>query len=251
MRLFSIQQVHGLDQLRPAEGVFPVTELGARLNQATGPFMDTAAVMMNLDLVISCDSSPAHLAGALRAPVWMAIPNTPDWRWLSHREDTPWYPSMRIFRQRERMVWSSVFERMAAELRRLVRSRSRMPTVTVAIAPGELIDRITRLELRAERLADPVELKEARTELAGLMAARERSLFDPTEVADLAAELRDVNEALWTTEERIREHERAGDFGPEFVEAGAGRCPGTTTVARRSRGGSTGTAEWNPAGNRL
>ena len=86
------------------------------MNQATGPFMDTAAVMMNLDLVISCDSSPASLAGALGAPVWMAISNTPDWRWLSHREDTPWYPSMRIFRQRERLVWGPVFERMAAEL---------------------------------------------------------------------------------------------------------------------------------------
>ena len=74
------------------------------------------------------------------------------------------------------------------------------------------------LEVRAERLADPVELKEARTELAALIAARERSLFDPTEVADLTAELRDVNEALWTTAERIRECERAGDFGAEFVE---------------------------------
>ena len=143
VRLFSIQQLHGLDQLKAVEGMFPVTDLGARLNQATGPFMDTAAVMMNLDLVISCDSSPAHLAGALGAPVWMAISNTPDWRWLSHREDTPWYPSMRIFRQRERMVWGPVFEQMAAELRGMVRARARTPTVTVAIAPGELIDRIT------------------------------------------------------------------------------------------------------------
>ena len=142
----------------------------------------------------------------------------PGWRWLSHREDTPWDPSIRIFRQRERMVWGPVFEQMAAELRRLMRTPARTPSVTVAIAPDELIDRITMLEVKAEGLTDPLELKNLRRELAALIAARERSLFDPTEVEDLAAELRDVNEALWTTEERIREHEWAGDFGPEFVE---------------------------------
>jgi hypothetical protein len=88
VRLFSIQQVHGLDQLQALGGKFPVTDLGPRMNQATGPFLDTAAVMMNLDLTISCDSAPAHLAGALGAPVWMPISSTPDWRWPSHCEDT-------------------------------------------------------------------------------------------------------------------------------------------------------------------
>ena len=126
VRLFSIQQVHGLDQLEKLGGAFPVTDLGSRLNRTSGPFMDSAAVMMNLDVLITCDSSPAHLAGALGAPVWMAISSTPDWRWLSHREDTPWYPSMRIFRQGQRMVWGPVFERMAAELRAMAgRGRGR------------------------------------------------------------------------------------------------------------------------------
>ncbi len=123
VRQFSIQQLHGLDQLEAMRGKFPVTDLGARLNQATGPFMDSAAVMMNLDVLITCDSCPAHLAGGLGAPVWMAISSTPDWRWLSHREDTPWYPSLRIFRQGQRFVWDPVFERMAAELRKLARAR--------------------------------------------------------------------------------------------------------------------------------
>ena len=125
VRLFSIQQIHGLDQLQALEGKFPLTDLGPRLNLTTGPFMDTAAVMMNLDVTITCDSAPAHLAGALGAPVWMAIANAPDWRWLTDREDTPWYPTMRIFRQSERMVWSSVFERMAAELRAMVQAQAR------------------------------------------------------------------------------------------------------------------------------
>ena len=88
----------------------------------------------------------------------------------------------------------------------------------VGIAPGELIDRITTLEIKAERIADPLELKSIRTDLAALTAARERSLFDPGALAELTAELRGVNEALWTTAERIRECERSGEFGPDSIE---------------------------------
>jgi hypothetical protein len=180
--------------------------------------MDSAAVMRNLDVLITCDSSLAHLAGALGAPVWMAISSTPDWRWLSHREDTPWYPSMRIFRQSDRFVWGPVFERMAAELRVLARARARVPSVTVRIAPGELIDRITRLQVKAERVADPAELSEVRGELAELIDARDRTILDPAGLEGLTAELRAVHEALWMIEERLRQCERAGDFGAEFVE---------------------------------
>jgi hypothetical protein len=198
--------------------------------------MDSAAVMMNLDLVITCDSSPAHLAGALGVPVWMPISSTPDWRWLSHREDTPWYPSMRIFRQGERMVWGPVFERMTAELRKLVGARARTPTVTVRIAMGELIDKITVLQVEAERTSDPLELRTIHPELAALVAARDRALVDPAEIADLAAELRGVHEALRTIGERLRECERAGDFGAEFVEWARSR---SRDEDRRCGGGST------------
>ena len=61
--------------------------------------------MKNLDLVISADTSPAHLAGALGVPVWVALPFAPDWRWLLDREDSPWYPTMRLFRQKRRGEW--------------------------------------------------------------------------------------------------------------------------------------------------
>jgi tetratricopeptide (TPR) repeat protein len=86
------------------------------LDGASGPFMDTAALMKNLDLVICSDSAVAHLAGALAVPVWVALPFVPDWRWLLKREDSPWYPSMRLFRQKRFGDWQEVFERMAAEL---------------------------------------------------------------------------------------------------------------------------------------
>jgi len=75
-------------------------------------FIDSAAIMEHLDLVISADSAPAHLAGALGVPVWVALKFVPDWRWLLGRADSPWYPSMRLFRQKEPGNWDSVFRDM-------------------------------------------------------------------------------------------------------------------------------------------
>ena len=68
-------------------------------------FSDTAALISNLDLVISVDTSVAHLAGALSKPVWVLLPFIPDWRWLLDRDDSPWYPTARLFRQGNNRVW--------------------------------------------------------------------------------------------------------------------------------------------------
>ena len=98
--------------------------------------MDTAAVMKCLDLVITCDSAVAHLAGALGVPVWVPIHYVPDWRWLLDREDTPWYPTMRLFRQSATREWGSVFARIAQELRKLVAMPRKASTIRVETAPG-------------------------------------------------------------------------------------------------------------------
>jgi hypothetical protein len=78
------------------------------LRQEFGNFSDTAALISQLDLVISVDTSVAHLAGALGKPVWILLTHAPDWRWLLDRDDSPWYPSARLFRQRESREWGSV-----------------------------------------------------------------------------------------------------------------------------------------------
>jgi ADP-heptose:LPS heptosyltransferase len=78
--------------------------------------MDTAALMEQLDLIITVDTAVAHLAGALGKPVWMMNRFESEWRWLLQREDSPWYPTMRIFRQQERGHWDDVVARVAAEL---------------------------------------------------------------------------------------------------------------------------------------
>ena len=77
---------------------------------------DTVAIMQNLDLVITSDTSIAHLAGALGVPVWVALGASPDWRWLSDRADSPWYPTMRLFRQSVWGRWDDVFAEMSAAL---------------------------------------------------------------------------------------------------------------------------------------
>jgi hypothetical protein len=116
--LISLQKVHGIEQL--ARGApFPVVEL-ADLDQASGPFVDTAAVMRSLDLVVTSDTAVAHLAGALGVPVWVALSSDPDWRWMLERADSPWYPSMRLFRQARLGDWPSAVIPMATALSRMV-----------------------------------------------------------------------------------------------------------------------------------
>ncbi|HYV36861.1 MAG TPA: tetratricopeptide repeat protein [Gemmataceae bacterium] len=120
VRLISLQKGPGVEQLREHSQVM---DLGSTLDEANGPFMDSAAIMKHLDLVICSDSAVAHLAGALGVPVWLALPLVPDWRWLLEREDTPWYPTMRLFRQKRIGDWDDVFRRIGEELRTLVEQR--------------------------------------------------------------------------------------------------------------------------------
>ena len=95
---------------------FPVIDLAARLDAHTGAFEDTAAVMTQLDLIITCDTALAHLAGALGLPVWVALPQVADWRHMLDRDNDPWYPTMRLFRQERRGDWDGVFQCLAAAL---------------------------------------------------------------------------------------------------------------------------------------
>ena len=114
VRMLSLQKNFGVEQLAGAP--WPLEDLGSRLDEDGRAFCETAAVMKNLDLVITSDTSIAHLAGALGVPVWVALSTSPDWRWLLEREDSPWYPAMRLFRQTRQGDWAGVFQRIKAEL---------------------------------------------------------------------------------------------------------------------------------------
>ena len=89
------------------------------LTAGLADFSETAALVSCLDLVITVDTSVAHLAGALGRPTWMLLPYTPDYRWLLNRTDSPWYPSVRLFRQTETREYGSVLARVRDELQAL------------------------------------------------------------------------------------------------------------------------------------
>ena len=97
---------------------YQIHDLSNRLQS----FTDTAVVMQNLNLVISVDTAVAHLAGALAVPTWLLLPFNSDWRWFLDRSDSPWYPSMRIFRQTKPGDWDSLFEQVSLSLKQLISS---------------------------------------------------------------------------------------------------------------------------------
>jgi hypothetical protein len=118
VRLISLQRGVGTEQIAALAGRFPVEELPPCPAELS-PTLRDAAVIKGLDLVISVDSAVAHLAGGLGMPVWIALAFAPNWRWLLGREDSPWYPSMRLFRQARFGDWDGVFTAMARALERL------------------------------------------------------------------------------------------------------------------------------------
>jgi hypothetical protein len=145
VRLVSLQKGPGVEQLRADVGKTPalgqrslgspsglsfpqgaVLDLGDELD-ADGAFLDTAAVMLNLDLVVTADTAAAHLAGALSVPVWVAVAAVADWRWGVGHQTTPWYPTMRLFRQQRLYDWAGLFQAMAEELEAWARRHNHPP----------------------------------------------------------------------------------------------------------------------------
>ena len=124
VRLISLQTQHGLEQLEDLPPGMAVETLGPDFDAGDDAFLDAAAVMACSDLVVVSDSALAHLAGALARPTWLALKQTPDWRWLLDRDDSPWYPSLRLFRQSRDGDWEAVFAEMAEALTALVADKS-------------------------------------------------------------------------------------------------------------------------------
>lgn len=114
-RLFSLQKGVGETELSAALAT-RVQTFGDAFDGGPDAFIDTAALMANLDLIVTCDTSIAHLAGALGRPVWVALRNVSEWRWMADRGDSPWYPSMRLFRCREDDDWTALFAGIAEEI---------------------------------------------------------------------------------------------------------------------------------------
>jgi hypothetical protein len=136
VELISLQHGDAAAAPHSLNGRFRVAQWTSKKCSDSIPFAETAAVIMTLDLVITVDTAVAHLAGALAAPVWVPLSAIVDWRWMHKRSDTPWYPTMRLFRQSELGKWGPVFQRMADELGALVARRPTGRHVREQISDG-------------------------------------------------------------------------------------------------------------------
>jgi tetratricopeptide (TPR) repeat protein len=117
VRLISLQKAPGAREIAEVAFASRVERVLDENDVGPDALLESAALIANLDLVVSIDSMPAHLAGALGRPVMLALPFVPDWRWFTAGDDTPWYAGMRLFRQDASRQWAPVFERIAAALR--------------------------------------------------------------------------------------------------------------------------------------
>jgi hypothetical protein len=112
--LLSVQKGEQIAQAGSYYGPAPLLNLGPEIND----FLDTMAILKNVEQLVTIDTSVAHVAGALGVPTCLVLPYAPDWRWLLNRNDTPWYNSVKLYRQLRPYDWSGVIETVAADLTR-------------------------------------------------------------------------------------------------------------------------------------
>ncbi|WP_145254251.1 tetratricopeptide repeat protein [Planctomycetes bacterium Pan216] len=216
--LINLQKGHGRDQLDQFSQTWPIVDLGLDVDESSGPFMDTAAIASQLDLIITSDSAIPHLAGALGVPVWVALPIACDWRFMLERADSPWYPTMRLFRQTQRGDWGGLFAEIAMVLETLTSSVPQTTSVSINVSPAELFDRLTLLELADETTTDPAtrsRLQQQREELT----RRASLLGDPAEIMPILSELRETHRLLHEAHRRLRDVDLASPESPMLRDA--------------------------------
>jgi tetratricopeptide (TPR) repeat protein len=142
VRLIALQKGKGEEQIEALAGRFEVERPGPDFDTGANAFADTAAMMMNLDLIVTSDTAVAHLAGALGKPCWIVLKSHPEWRWLTERSDSPWYPQTRLFRRFEREIeanpFAAVMGRIATALDKLVGGDLSQRHVSAPSTPGEI-----------------------------------------------------------------------------------------------------------------
>jgi Flp pilus assembly protein TadD len=233
--LLSLQTGFGSEQLASCSFRDRFVSCQATISDSW-PFPDTAAIIANCDLVISSDTAIAHLAGGMGKPTWLLLKQVPEWRWGLQGEGSFWYPSMRLFRQRDRGNWDEVLERVAEALQNqpirtatdcgAAISATALPPsgptggppssqhIQAAICLGELIDKITILQIKSGHCQGAA-LLNVQNELNALKATLESE--DGCMEASLMPALQEVNTRLWRIGTALRAKERDQDFGDAFI----------------------------------
>ncbi|WP_406858392.1 hypothetical protein ABEG18_12515 [Alsobacter sp. KACC 23698] len=196
---------------------------GPDFDAGEGAFSDTAAIMASLDRIVCVDTAVAHLAGALGRPADLLLqPDWADWRWLGRALDTIWYPTLRLRRRARGETFADAVAQAAVDLAGGAGPGAGQGSVagvalTAPLSAGELLDRISILDLKAERILDAAKRAHVRAERSQLRAVRDAAGLPGRALEPLAEELRRVNGELWDVEDRLRACEAGGDFGPRFV----------------------------------
>jgi hypothetical protein len=226
VKLFSVQKGAGLDQIEPNRDNVPITVFPDLAQDGT--FHDTASLMQHLDLIITSDTAVAHLAGALGRPVWVLLARNADWRWLIDRPDSPWYPSMRLFRQRTLGDWTIVFEQVVAALKE--RLAARVPPVAptpalldVPVSAAELLDLIASKEVERARCDDDARRTSLNAELERLHCVRTRSIPPSGDQDEWLARLKQLHAKIGDLDRDLRRREKAEEFGDSFLELARAR----------------------------
>ena len=227
--MLSLQKGFGSEQLENCSFKDRFVSCQDQIND-TWDFLETAAIVANCDLIITSDTSVAHLAGGMGKPTWLLLKKIPEWRWGLESDSTFWYPSMRLFRQKETGNWDEVLKRVSnalgAELENhpmhaktghsLQATNNPIPTqeILAPISLGELIDKITILQIKINHLKGPA-LENTQAELNAL-----DQTFNNLQInidTSLIQRLKDVNQKLWSIEDEIRDQERQNSFGEIFI----------------------------------
>jgi hypothetical protein len=223
IRLFSLQK-QGEDALARSPLAGMVEDLGPDFDSGPEAFADTAALLQSLDALVSVDTAIAHLAGAMGRPVHLLLARPwADWRWLGRETDTIWYPTMTLYRQDRAGDWSAPVARVAAALSGRGAERAgdtprRKPLAPVSV--GDLLDRVTILEIKAARMRAGPRLAHVLTELGELRAVVSAERIGGVETP--LTRLREANASLWELESEIRQRAAARRFDSGYVDLARG-----------------------------
>jgi len=246
--LYSLQKINGTEQLDEVRDIMEVHTFGPDFDEANGRFMDTAAIIKNLDLVITIDTSICHLAAGLGTEVWVLLPFPADWRWMLERDDTPWYPNMRLFRQKKRGNWECILEEVVTALKEKIVTSSqndittqknkietkKKPTSSLSdqhnfhnnirtsaqkklpTQLGAVIDNMTQRSVAMQYSSNPYHIRSLITDHKLLQERYQPYMEQSEELKNLTQQLLALNKRLWQLDKKLPE-DRPTFFDESFA----------------------------------
>jgi hypothetical protein len=228
--LVVLQKGKGLQEVETVSFRDQLVLLGDEFDEGGQAFLDSAAVMMSLDHIVTVDTSILHVAGALGRPTSLLLRREPDWRWLARESDTVWYPSVTLYRQKKSGEWDLPMGMLCEALRNKEHAVPEVAPSSVTqealldpqrplmpVSIGELADRRGILDLKAERAPQKAVKAEAKRQRAALDPAWQAIVDRNDAVMGLDAELRAINAELWEIEDQLRMAENEKVFDETFV----------------------------------